>query len=221
MRRSGLKKSLAELEDFSVATTSRLGDSYNSVSEKLAVLKSTIIALKELAGLSRQMNSTFTTEAEELVADVNSQLDGFGQFEDQQARIEKLQGRIYEGRDKIKVLSKRVDVVRERIENWERADKEWQERTRKRLKFVWVVTSIMLFIFLLLFLSAQYAPESLEQPARLANSSLNTLRNVTSSNTLWADPSLEGERADSPPNGTEAAEVLSSSTDMLRVFDEL
>lgn len=220
-RESGLKKSLAELEDFSIATTSRLGDSYNSVSEKLAVLKSTMIALKELAGLSRQMNSRFTTEAEELVADINSQLDGFGQFEDQQARIEKLQGRIYEGRDKIKVLSKRVDVVRERIENWERADKEWQERTRKRLKFVWVVTSIMLFIFLLLFLSAQYAPESLEQPVRLANNSLNTLRNVTSTNILWADPKVEGERAENPTNGTEAAEVLSSSTDMLRVFDEL
>ncbi|KAK0657223.1 hypothetical protein B0T16DRAFT_55403 [Cercophora newfieldiana] len=224
-RESGLKKSLAELEDFSLATSSQLGDRFNSVSEKLAMLKSTIIALKELAGLSSQMNSTFAVDAEDLVADVNSQLDGFGQFEDQQARIEKLQDRISAGRDKIKVLSKRVDVVRERIENWERADKEWQERTRKRLKVVWVVTSILLFIFLLLFLSAQYASESLERPVRLANDSLNTLRNITSSNTLWADPgadfNVEDDTAENHANRTGATETPSSSSDVLRVFDEL
>ncbi|KAK0631827.1 hypothetical protein B0T14DRAFT_502533 [Immersiella caudata] len=224
-RESGLKKTMGQLEEFSVATTNQLGDRYNSVSEKLAVLKSTIVALKELAGLSHQMNTAFALDAEELVADINSQLDGFGQFEDQQARIEKLQSRIFAGREKIKVLSKRVDVVRERIENWERADKEWQERTRKRLKVVWVVTSVLAFIFLLLFLSAQYAPESLEQPVRLANNSLNTLRNVTSSNTLWADPKDDfrggDARDESLPSGTGATEPPSSSSDALRVFDEL
>jgi hypothetical protein len=216
---------MAQLEDFSVATTNQLDDRYNSVLEKLVVLKTTTVALKELAGLSHQMNTTFTADAEELVADINSQLDGFGQFEDQQARIEKLQSRISAGRDKIKILSKRVDVVRERIENWERADKEWQERTRKRLKAVWVVTSILAFVFLLLFLSAQYAPESLEQPVRLANNSLNTLWNVTSSNTLWAerkdDFGGKDGRDESSPSGTGVTEPPSSSSDVLRVFDEL
>ncbi|KAK4451735.1 hypothetical protein QBC34DRAFT_52279 [Podospora aff. communis PSN243] len=224
-RESGLRKTMAQLEEFSVAATNQLGDKYNSVSEKLAMLKTTIVALKELAGLSNQMNTTFAADAEDLVADITSQLDGFGQFEDQQARIEKLQSRISAGRDKIKVLSKRVDVVRERIENWERADKEWQERTRKRLKVVWVVTSILAFVFLLLFLSAQYAPESLEQPVRLANNSLNTLRNVTSSNALWAEPKDDfggrDGRDEGSPKGTVATEPPSSSSDVLRVFDEL
>lgn len=220
-RESGLKKSLAELEEFSLASTTRLSDSYNSVSDKLATLKSTIVALKELAGLSHQMNSTFAAEAENLVADVNFQLDGFGQFEEQQARIEKLQARIHAGRDKVKVLSKRVDVVRERIENWERADKEWQERTRKRLKFVWVVTSILLFIFLLLFLSAQYAPEILEQPVPLANISLNTLRNATGSTALWGESTDNGGRRENVSPGTTAAQVPFSTSDVLRVFDEL
>jgi len=204
-----------------MATTRRFEDTYYSVLEKLGTLQSTIVALKELAGLSREMNLAFTTEAEELVTDVSSQLDGFGQFEDQQRRIDKLQSRISAGRDRIKILSKRVDVVGERIENWEKADKEWQERTRKRLKAVWVVTSILLFIFLALFLSVQYAPESLEHATmRLANDSLNTLRNVTGSNTSqsWAKSSGSESRDATNSTGTED---LTSPSDLLRVFDEL
>ena len=206
-----------------MATTRRFEDTYYSVLEKLGTLQSTIVALKELAGLSREMNLAFTTEAEELVTDVSSQLDGFGQFEDQQRRIEKLQSRISAGRDRIKILSKRVDVVGERIENWENADKEWQERTRKRLKAVWVVTSILLFIFLALFLSVQYAPESLENATmRLANDSLNTLRNVTGSNTSrsWVKSKAGGSESQDATNGT-GTEDLTSPSDLLRVFDEL
>jgi len=206
-----------------MATTRRFEDTYYSVLEKLGTLQSTIVALKELAGLSREMNLAFTTEAEELVTDVSSQLDGFGQFEDQQRRIDKLQSRISAGRDRIKILSKRVDVVGERIENWENADKEWQERTRKRLKAVWVVTSILLFIFLALFLSVQYAPESLENATmRLANDSLNTLRNVTGSNTSrsWVKSKAGGSESQDATNGT-GTEDLTSPSDLLRVFDEL
>jgi len=206
-----------------MATTRRFEDTYYSVLEKLGTLQNTIVALKELAGLSREMNLAFTTEAEELVTDVGSQLDGFGQFEDQQRRIEKLQSRISAGRDRIKILSKRVDVVGERIENWENADKEWQERTRKRLKAVWVVTSILLFIFLALFLSVQYAPESLENATmRLANDSLNTLRNVTGSNTSqsWAKSKASGSESQDATNGR-GTEDLTSPSDLLRVFDEL
>ncbi|KAK3341404.1 hypothetical protein B0T25DRAFT_341036 [Lasiosphaeria hispida] len=224
VRESGLKKSLTELEAFSTATTRHLDDTYYSVLEKLGTLQSTIVALKELAGLSQQMNNTFGSEAEELVTEVNSQLDAFGQFEEQQKRVERLQSRIHIGREKITVLSGRVDVVRDRIESWERADREWQERTRKRLKAFWVVTSIVTFIMLLLLVSAQYAPESLEgSTVHLANESLNTLRNVTGvgANLLWPDTDAEDGRVEETLNGTETAEAPSISTDILRAFDEL
>ncbi|KAK5663482.1 hypothetical protein OQA88_3912 [Cercophora sp. LCS_1] len=219
-RESGLKRSLVDLGEFSTSSTKRLDDTYYSVLEKLGTLQSTIIALKELSGKSYQMNRTFSTEAEELVTDVSSQLDAFGQFEDQQQRVEKLQDRIYAGRDKIKLLSKRVDVVRERIESWERADKEWQERTRRRLKAVWVVTSVFVFIILLIFLMAQYAHEGFEETTvRLANESLNTLRDVTGSNLLWAEPAA-GSSAVSvfPSSGTESG---TSPKNTLKAFDEL
>lgn len=111
------------------------------------------------------------------MTDINSQLDTFGQFEDQQTRVEALQSRIQAGRELIGSLSERVDAVSERIESWERADWEWQEKTRKRLKTFWVVTSVLVFLVLSLFIGSQYAPEGLEETtSRIASDGLNTLR---------------------------------------------
>ncbi|KAK3329418.1 hypothetical protein B0H66DRAFT_23769 [Apodospora peruviana] len=182
-RESGLRTSLSNLEVFQTSTTRRLDDTYYSVLERLGALQSTIVALKELAGLSCDMNDTFTTKASELASDIGQQLDTFGQFEDQQQRIERLQGRVHVGRDRIRGLSERVDRVRERIERWERADREWQERTRKRLRVVWILTSAVVFFMLLLVVSAQYAPVVTDMEgasvSRIANESLGALRNVT------------------------------------------
>ncbi|KAI1107487.1 hypothetical protein F4804DRAFT_297165 [Jackrogersella minutella] len=154
---AGLRKSLMELSTSSTTTTRRLDDTYYAVLEKLGTLQGTIIALKELASMSQGLEENFKTESQGLVKELEQQAETFDHFDDQQKRIEELQGRIHEGRDKVGALSKRVDVVRERIEGWERADMEWQERTRKRLTTIWIITSVLILSLLLLFLGAQYA----------------------------------------------------------------
>ncbi|KAK0624678.1 hypothetical protein B0T17DRAFT_530791 [Bombardia bombarda] len=237
-RESGLKTSLTALESFSTATTRRLDDTYYSVLERLGALQSTMMALKELAGLSRDMATTFSADAQELTADISAQLDAFGQFEDQQQRIEALQGRVHVGRDRIRALSERVDVVRERIERWERADREWQERTRKRLRIVWVLTSVVVVFVLLLVLSAQYAPESLmegrDAAGRVADDSLGMVRNVTAGrmDMLWSggggggedDPgirSADGHGQEARGTEPPATATAAATPDLLRAFDEL
>ncbi|KAI0898275.1 hypothetical protein F4806DRAFT_457771 [Annulohypoxylon nitens] len=157
-RISGLRKSLVELSASSTTTTKRLDDTYYAVLEKLSTLQGAIVALKELAGMSQELDENFKTESQGLVNELEQQANSFGQFDDQQSRIEELQGRIYEGRGKVEALSKRVGVVRDRIESWERADKEWQEKTRRRLTIIWIITSIVIFSLILLFVGAQYAP---------------------------------------------------------------
>lgn len=107
--------------------------------------------------MSRETNETFAAESKGIVAEIESQLDTLGQFDKQQKHIENLQSRIQTGRQKVQQLSERVDIVRERVEGWERADREWQERTRRRLKVLWVITSVLALIMLLMFLGAQYA----------------------------------------------------------------
>ncbi|KAK9421618.1 hypothetical protein SUNI508_05548 [Seiridium unicorne] len=156
-RTNGLRKSLLELNTFSLATTRRLDDAYYAVLEKLSTLQSTVVGIKELATMSLETNETFKTGSKALVTEIESQLDAFGQFDEQQKHIENLQSRIYTGRQKVQQLSERVDIVRERVESWERADREWQERTRRRLKVLWIITSTLVMVMLLLYLGAQYA----------------------------------------------------------------
>lgn len=215
-RESGLQRSLAELECFATSTTKQLDDTYYGFLEKLGSLQGTVIALKELCERSRQLNSSFSTEADDLVTDISAQLDSFGQFEDQQNRIESLQGRIQSRRELIRSLGDRVNAVSVRIEGWERADREWQEKTRKRLKVVWIVTSVIFFLVLSLFIGSQYGPDSPEATrSRVASDGLNSLRDVTGTN------AKAPQEKSWPSNNTDPLGVSSPMPDMLRVFDEL
>jgi len=212
------------LESFASSTTKQLNETYCSVDEKLVALQSTIAALKELAEHSRQLNSSFDTDADELVTDISAQLDAFGQFKGQEERIGSLQSRIQAGRELIGSLSERVDAVSDRIESWGQADREWQEKTRKRLKVVWVVTSIVVFLVLLLFIGSQYAPEGLEETTtRIASNGLDTLRDVAGAKVDVLRNSGTEPQGGSPRellNSTEHAGIP-PTTDVLRVFDEL
>jgi ABC-type transporter Mla subunit MlaD len=222
---SGLQRSLAGLENFANVTTKRLDDTYYSLGEKLNALQGTITALKELAESSQKLNETFSAETEALVADINSQLDAFGQFEDQQRRIQSLQNRITLGRESIALLSKRVDGVRERMESWERADKEWQERTRKRLKVVWIVTSVVIFVVVLLYVGAQYTPDSLEATSQIASDGSNTLRGVAEvqADMLWTSKEAPTQWLSMALNGTGKGMVKAPSPEpeALLALDEL
>jgi hypothetical protein len=150
-----------------------------------------------------------------LVTDVSAQLNTFGQFEDQQRRIESLQGRIQSRRELIRSLGERVSAVSVRIEGWERADREWQEKTRKRLKVVWVVTSVIFFLVLSLFIGSQYAPDSPETVSRVASDGLDSLKDATGINAKTP------QEKSWPSNNTDLPGVSSPTSDMLRAFDEL
>ena len=163
---AGLQTAVAGLNAASTSTARRLDDAYMSVMDKLGTLSNTAAALEELRAAWRDGADGFSRETDELLADVGAQIDGLGTFDSQRRRIESLQSRIHDGRERIQQLSGRVDAVHERIEGWERADREWQERTRRRLKTVWVVTSVLVLVFLvfLLVVAGHDVPLSQQQP---------------------------------------------------------
>ncbi|KAI8966033.1 hypothetical protein F5Y11DRAFT_311207 [Daldinia sp. FL1419] len=219
---AGLRKSLVELGNFSTATTMRLDETYYSVLERLGILQSTLVSLKELTSMSQELDESFKAESQGLVDELEQQAGSFGHFDDQQRRIEELQGRIHAGRDTVETLSKRVDVVRERIEGWERADMEWQEKTRKRLKIIWIITSVVIFSLILILVVAQYAPSSENIPGVPDLTSSNAqgqpdLSNLIGNQTMNAAPMVD-----------EVREALSSrkanestGNGVLRALDEL
>lgn len=154
---SGLKQSLMDLNSFSTTMTKRLDDTYYSVLEKMSTLQNTVIAMKDLAGNSHDMCESFDKDSRDLESDIIRQLSAAGHFEEQQRRISSLQKRIHQGRDRIETLSSRVDVVQKRVERWEQADKQWQEKTRKRLKIIWSVTTVLALIFIAFMVGLNYA----------------------------------------------------------------
>ncbi|KAK2629459.1 hypothetical protein QTJ16_000279 [Diplocarpon rosae] len=144
LQHSELRSALTSLTSLSNATTRQLDTAYYSVLEKVSALHSTIASLSELASLTRGLTEEFSTETQELVADVSTQVEGFAGFEDQEQRIGDLKQRVERGREKIKSLGDRVEIVRDRVEGWEIREKEWQDRTRRRLRALWVGFVIVL-----------------------------------------------------------------------------
>lgn len=217
-RTTGLQKSLSELTTFSIATTRRLDDAYYAVLEKLSTLHSTVTSIKELATLSRETVGTFETESKALIGETGTQLDNFGQFNEQQKHIEELQARIQTGREKVQKLSERVDIVRERVEGWERADREWQERTRKRLKTIWIITSVLALVFILLIVGAQYASLEALTDMMSSNGSGGIPGNELHNTSRVSDHLVEDVRA--ALNQSRGA-VAAVDADVFRALDEL
>ncbi|OLN88777.1 hypothetical protein CCHL11_01817 [Colletotrichum chlorophyti] len=227
-RVTGLKKLLVELSGFSTTTTRRVDETYYSVLEKKTLLRSTISAIRELAVASQQMTGELERGAEELVREVDGQLGSLGRFEEQESRIVALQGRIETGRSRIQGLSERVDVVRRRIEGWERADQEWQEKTRKRLRTMWIVMSVVFAVLILLFVGVQYiGGPDMEAGVKTIERGLN--RSVGGSIGIGKQKSGGGNGGEDVGVGDRGHKMSAlwenrgrrEDEDRLRVFDEL
>ncbi|KAK7745470.1 hypothetical protein SLS53_002968 [Cytospora paraplurivora] len=172
-RVAGLKKSFVDLTAFSASTNRRLDDTYYSVLEKLASLQNTIVSLKKLASASASTNDSFVAESRSFLSEAQAQLDAFGQFDEQEKHVQALEARVHKGQERIEALSTRVDVVRQKVERWERADREWQERTRRRLKSIWGVVLGLALVLLLLYIGAKlYRPELEEVAGGLKNDAM-------------------------------------------------
>ncbi|KAJ4249424.1 hypothetical protein NW762_012278 [Fusarium torreyae] len=152
----GLKQSLVELGTFSTSTARRLDETYYAALEKMGTLQSTVSALKELAEESQSIHRNFEKDACEIENDITSQIAAMGQFKEHQENIESLQTRVQDGRARIRALSDRVDIVRERVELWERLDKQSQDKTRLRLRAIVICITVVFLAVVVLFFGAQY-----------------------------------------------------------------
>jgi len=168
--------------------------------------------------MTRNLNEDFKGESEEIVTDITGQINAFEGFTEQEKKIEALAERIQEGRERIKLLGGRVEVVKERVSGWETAEEEWQNKTRKRLKVLWILISIFGAIFLgLMFLPARTQGPGVMKGLNTSGllgkmPDMETIKNETWTPKKEAGDALEGlinkkEELDDDPR--------------LRAFDEL
>ncbi|KAL7950832.1 hypothetical protein V8C42DRAFT_340429 [Trichoderma barbatum] len=214
-----LRQSLTELSSFSTETTRQLDQTHYALLEKTSSLQVMVKALKDLAQASCDLQLGFEMAARELETDVTEQLRGIGNFESQQSTIETLQSRIHLGRQTADKLAARVDVVRKQIEGWERADRAWQEKTRKRLRITWAALSILVCIVGLLFMAFSYNFRGAAQDASGARGAWRD----TTSEFKGQHQSVEHVFAANHdrPETARAWEAPLADDEPLRIFDEL
>ncbi|CAK7265401.1 hypothetical protein SEPCBS57363_001566 [Sporothrix epigloea] len=168
-----LRAATTELDQLSSVTSQRLDAVYGSILTRLIVLQDTVLALRSLASAARATNRRFTSEAEAIAHEIGQQVmqleapdnassDAATREEigvvltpaDQQHRLELLSSRVHRGRQTIQDLAERVAMTHNKVQRWERADGVWQERTRARLKTLWVAISSALLALVLVVLLA-------------------------------------------------------------------
>jgi len=133
---------------------------------------------------------------------------------------------VRKSREKIKTLAERVESVRGHVDGWEKAEGEWQERTRKRLKVLWmVIASVGVVIFGAL--AFQYAPARTHGPpvlkglnasefgGALPDVDLEKIRNETWTLKRSTEDALEKMKAKNREKEEEEEDPR------LRIFDEL
>ncbi|KAI1810264.1 hypothetical protein GGS20DRAFT_568372 [Poronia punctata] len=219
---ASLEKSVVRLNTLRHDTSTRLDETYSSLLHRLGALQNSIMAMRELAHMSGEVSKNFTSESGALTNEIQAQLEIYEQSEDQKKRIQALQTRIHAGRDKVRDLSKRVDVVRERIEGWEKADREWQERTRRRLKIFWIVISAVALILTVLYVGGQYTSSAadysnLAETTRDNQERVAAVNGIVGNNSKSASTIAEEIREELMRKRSQAA----AEEEALRVFDEL
>ena len=153
-----LQSAVSDIDGLSTTTSQRLDAAYGSILGRISTLQDTVLALRSLAAAARETNDRFTSEADSIARSIDHQivqLEGGDKADrsdrpdrshkkkvtpnEQQARLVQLSERVKAGRQSIESLSERVERVRARVDRWERADKGWQDRTRTRIRVVWVI----------------------------------------------------------------------------------
>lgn len=169
-----LRNAISDLNTVSNSTTRRLDDAYYSVLEKLSVLQGTIVSLRNLSSMTKQVTESFKSESGEIASEVESQIGGFQNFETQERRILELQERVEKGRQRIQTLDQRVDIVRQRVAGWEKAEGAWQEQARKRLRIIWIVVGVCVGL-IIGTMAFQYRPTKTPGPEILGDLNISTI----------------------------------------------
>ncbi|PNP42739.1 hypothetical protein TGAM01_v209385 [Trichoderma gamsii] len=217
----GLKQSVVDLHNFSAEVSQQVEQIHHVLLEKTNGLQVMVKALKDLAQASCDLQVGFDRAARELETDITNQIYNIGHFDSQKSTIDALQSRVNEGRQSVNELAARVDKVRKLVEGWERADRAWQEKTRKRLRITWAALSLVICLVTLLFMIFNYSSQNAELNTEPA--ARGVWRNTTPELEIHHDArqSLPTSRSNDRSEAKLAWEAPLADEEPLRIFDEL
>jgi FtsZ-binding cell division protein ZapB len=156
-RASGLRTFFADLRAYLESTNQKIHDTHYTVLERMQAIDGMMDTLAQIEGLWRDVNEGLGRETNGIGLEIQLLLDGLGDFVSQRHRIEALRERIQNCATRTSDLGDRVDSVRRTVEAWEHRDAQWQEQTRRRLKFIWILILCACAVILAMVIGAQYS----------------------------------------------------------------
>lgn len=123
---SELRSVYQNISDISLESIQKLDDVYYSILERLSTLQSTIGGLQSLASQTKQSRIAFDEDAQAVAEDVNKQVVAMGSFSKTKDRIEQLETRIRDGRNRTEELTERLAIARERVQHLETQEAQVQ-----------------------------------------------------------------------------------------------
>ncbi|KAJ9623557.1 hypothetical protein H2203_005819 [Taxawa tesnikishii (nom. ined.)] len=133
-----LQEALNALARDAHQATRNLDDTYYSLLEKLAALRSTLSSLQKLSASAETARSEFGRDAEGLADELERSTRGFAGFE--------AQGRSVDELERSKGLEERLERCRESVEEWETREREERKRKNRRDWFVWSMVAAALVL---------------------------------------------------------------------------
>lgn len=136
-RQEELRQSLKEVEDMGMSSTRQLDDTYYAILEKASILRSTVASLQALAEESKKMHDQFKEDSEALERDTKTNIEQFGNFEEQEKTINELVTKLQGSKQETDKINGRLENARNRIEAYEQREEAKRAKRRKRWQMIW------------------------------------------------------------------------------------
>ncbi|KAI9885530.1 MAG: hypothetical protein M1823_002669 [Watsoniomyces obsoletus] len=158
LREEALTNTLSNLSDFSNKTIRTLDERYYSFLETLSKLQGTIVSLQGVSRGTEDLRKQSEVETHDVESETETHLAELKGFNDHRSKIEGLGGKVKAGREKVVDLSTRLEKLRDMVEEWERKEKEWQVKVRRRLRILWILASFGIILFIVLYFRHHHQP---------------------------------------------------------------
>lgn len=134
-----LRESLKSVEETAMNSTRELDETYYSILEKAAQLRSTVVSLQRLLEDCRAAQSTFREESSTVEQEIEQTIASFNNFDDQERAISGLISRLKSSKAKKEELSQRLEEARQRVEAFERLSQAKSKTRRNQWRIAWAV----------------------------------------------------------------------------------
>lgn len=146
-REQELRDSLKNVEEVAMSSTRQLDDTYYAILEKDSLLRNTVASLQQLSEDSRRMHAAFREYTKGLEQDTTKNLEGFGNFDQQETTIRELVDRLSSSKDRTHKLNERLEAARTRVAEFEQREKGRQKARRIRYSVTWI--TLVAFVILI------------------------------------------------------------------------